>query len=218
MCHKPTIGNIAPTVKALRTFFACLAHALAFIHSKNIKHMDIKPQNLLVRPQASFPNRYKIYIADFGIARSYKTAQEAYTDSPISYTRTYAPPEVIRQDIRGFSADIFSLGCVFLEMLAVLASHPSISSNERQNLTNIRSSNPKDTSYQANLEAVQTWYQETFEPEEKTPNIQGPLRTLCARMMQLEPEKRPTAAEIDAELVDFRCAQCDEGPEPFEAA
>ncbi|KAF2022773.1 kinase-like protein, partial [Setomelanomma holmii] len=87
--------------------------AVSFIHSRNVKHMDIKPKNILVRQVAG---AVKVYVADFGIARSYKTAAESFTDTPISFTRTYAAPEVVMQDIRVNPADIFSLSCVFIEM------------------------------------------------------------------------------------------------------
>ena len=59
--------------------------------------------------------QYKVYIADFGISRSYRTIPESETESPTSFTKTYAAPEVINQSRRGLSADVFSLGCVFAE-------------------------------------------------------------------------------------------------------
>jgi serine/threonine protein kinase len=73
--------------------------------------MDIKPQNVLVR-QFDFRS-YKVYIADVDIARAYKSSADSETGPPVAYTRTYAAPEVIEQDKRDFSADIFSLGSVF---------------------------------------------------------------------------------------------------------
>ncbi|ORY11323.1 kinase-like domain-containing protein, partial [Clohesyomyces aquaticus] len=114
----------SPHRKALERFFGCLSTAVSFLHDNNVKHMDIKPKNLLVRNLATLnTNRrsyFRIYIADFGISRSYQSPSESETDSPTSFTRTYAAPEVVIQDKRGFSADIFSLGCVFAEMLATL--------------------------------------------------------------------------------------------------
>ena len=65
--------------------------------------------------------QYKVYIADFGISRSYRTIPESETESPTSFTKTYAAPEVINQSSWGLSAGAFSLGCVFAEMLAAIA-------------------------------------------------------------------------------------------------
>ncbi|KAF2729436.1 kinase-like protein [Polyplosphaeria fusca] len=112
---------------SFETFFSCLTTAIAFIHENLIKHMDIKPKNILVkkRPTESINPlewRYHVIVADFGISRSYGSAMESYTESPTSFTRAYAAPEVVDQGPRDFSADIFSLGCVFVEMLATLES------------------------------------------------------------------------------------------------
>lgn len=93
----------------LPTFCGCLSSALSFLHSMNVKPMKIKPKNLLV---GHIKELSKVYIADFGIARSYKSATEAFTDSLTSFTRMYAAPDVILRNVRGYTADIFSLGCV----------------------------------------------------------------------------------------------------------
>ena len=202
--------------KSLRTFFSCLAHSLAFIHSNSVKHMDIKPKNLLVSAHNTASDTYKIYIADFGIARSYKSAHDAETDSPIPFTRTYAAPEVALQDVRGFSADIFSLGCVFLEMLATLVSKPT--RNERHDLAEARTATSGDSSYHANLDHVNSWFQQVFGQNRQIEDLPVDLLSESPKMLLVAPEQRPSAAELDASLAPFRCKTCDSGPEPFEAA
>lgn len=116
--------DVDPLMSSLQflCFSACLSNALAYIHQHLTKHMDIKPKNILVgsyHTGISFgiPKR-KIYIADFGIARSYSTIEAAETEGLTACTRKYAAPEVVEQDKRGFPADFFSMGCVFVEMLA----------------------------------------------------------------------------------------------------
>ncbi|KAF2679625.1 kinase-like protein, partial [Lentithecium fluviatile CBS 122367] len=110
--------------QSLPRFMVCLANALAYVHQELTKHMDIKPQNILVRTLARaerntlWSDRYSVYIADFGIARSYGTAEATETDGPTMFTRKYAAPEVVAQEKRGLAADIFSLGCVFAEIVA----------------------------------------------------------------------------------------------------
>lgn len=153
----PTHGrNLEQGMLALVTFFGCLSDAIAYIHSKNAKYMDIKPKNILVRRTK---DNYRTYIADFGIARAYKSAADAETDSPTSFTRTYAAPEVVHQDTRGFSADVFSLGCVFMEMIALLSSCLTLDEahDERQKLHDLRHSNPNPAFY-ANITEVTSWY------------------------------------------------------------
>lgn len=117
--------------ESFETFFSCLAKAMDFIHKNLVKHMDIKPKNILVKRNSENMSRrlstsrvFKIIVADFGISRSYTSVAEVCTESPTSFTRTYAAPEVIDQAPRDFSADMFSLGCIYVEMLTTLESLP----------------------------------------------------------------------------------------------
>lgn len=114
-------------VNACRKHFACLCDAVHYIHSRLTKHMDIKPQNILIQKRKKeswsildYPYSFTIYIADFGISRSYERVELIETDGKTSFTRRYAAPEVVSQETRGLPADVFSLGCVFLEMYVAL--------------------------------------------------------------------------------------------------
>ncbi|KAF1980167.1 hypothetical protein BU23DRAFT_396924, partial [Bimuria novae-zelandiae CBS 107.79] len=61
-----------------------------------------------------------VYITDFGLAKYYTSIATSETEGPTMFTRKYAAPEVVEQDKRGFAADIFSLGCVFVEIITVI--------------------------------------------------------------------------------------------------
>jgi serine/threonine protein kinase len=73
------------------------------------------------------------------------------TDGPTSITLRYCAPEVYSQELRGRSADIFSLDCVFLETLTVY------DRKDLQEFADFRSSESGDQSFHANLEKVQAW-------------------------------------------------------------
>lgn len=84
-----------------------LADALAFIHSAEIVHSDIKPENIM------FTNKTKssISVIDFGCAcydkhPLYKVVQSLY----------YRSPEVIFNFRYGCEIDIWSFGCVLFEL------------------------------------------------------------------------------------------------------
>ncbi|KAH7090805.1 kinase-like domain-containing protein, partial [Paraphoma chrysanthemicola] len=94
----------------------CMASALAYIHHSTTKHMDIKPQNILVRHCEDKFTSWRIYLADFGLSRSFASQDHSQTDGPTSRTPRYCAPEVYQYESRGRSADIFSLGCVFSEV------------------------------------------------------------------------------------------------------
>jgi serine/threonine protein kinase len=96
----------------LRTFFGCLATALAFLHENHVRHRDIKPQNILVL-------RSNVLFTDFGLARESMDT----SSGPMLVTSRYCAPEVIAAEKRNEAADMWSLGCVFLEMMAALQGH-----------------------------------------------------------------------------------------------
>jgi serine/threonine protein kinase len=95
--------------------FGCLASGLAFIHSHTIRHKDIKPQNILV-------HEGQMIITDFGIALD-ASGQDTTTTTGMAegFTDRYRAPEVARCEPRNRMSDVFSLGCVFLEIMASLA-------------------------------------------------------------------------------------------------
>jgi serine/threonine protein kinase len=203
----------------LLRLIACLINAIVFIHAQNTKHMDIKPSNILVGVSTR-ESWAKVYITDFGIARSYQSREEAFTDSPISYTRIYTAPEVAQQTTRGPPADIFSLGCVFLEILATLLSTEGCCQQERLRL--VRHSGTEN-SYQANITNVIGWYESVKEVPELCLCHLGRQcyhrwAHILPGMLSIRPEDRPTAVELKQHTQDFACRLCDAGPEPFEAA
>ncbi|CAD6589949.1 MAG: hypothetical protein ASARMPRED_004331 [Alectoria sarmentosa] len=99
-------------VELLVKWTVCLVEGLRYIHSQHVKHKDIKPQNLLVHGE-------KILYTDFGIAHDFEGSVSA-TAGNTGMTRRYSAPEVVAADERSRAADIFSLGCVFLEMLGAI--------------------------------------------------------------------------------------------------
>lgn len=99
----------------LRRYFGCLASALAFIHNNNMRHKDIKPQNILVKDNEP-------YFTDFGLAVDWAEVGHSTTQGPTGLTPRYSAPEVAAWEPRNSSSDTWSLGCVFLEMLCMLKS------------------------------------------------------------------------------------------------
>ncbi|OCL15133.1 kinase-like protein [Glonium stellatum] len=206
-------------------FFSCLADAVHYIHLKATKHMDIKPKNLLVRDMrwstTGYELPYKVYIADFGISRVYDTAFESNTDSPTPFTRAYAAPEVVAQETRGLSADIFSLGCVFVEILTTLAS--SKHTDVRQILTEIRENNPDfDTSFHANSSRIRSMLLDPicdYLPQQ-FPTYILDVKLIVRSMLEVDPYSRPTSEQVKEALVQgaHPCGCQHAEQEPFETA
>lgn len=73
--------------RRLRSFSGCLATALAYLHQQNIRHNDIKPQNILVANE-------NVYLSDFGTSRAWGTDGQSTTQGKHEgYTPRYSAPE-----------------------------------------------------------------------------------------------------------------------------
>jgi serine/threonine protein kinase len=109
-----TQDPISPDKKSLlRSFFGCLATALAYLHNARIRHKDIKPQNILVKGDS-------ILLTDFGLSLDSSDSTRSTTEGPTAMSLRYCAPEVFYYEPRNSSSDIWSLGCVFMEMVTVL--------------------------------------------------------------------------------------------------
>ncbi|KAM3064636.1 hypothetical protein ACMFMG_007577 [Clarireedia jacksonii] len=100
--------------KTLTRAFGCLAGGLDFIHKQTIRHKDIKPQNILI-------HQGSVVYTDFGIALDGSQDDQTTTvGTALSLTYRYCAPEVAKSMQRNRKSDIFSLGCVYAEILSVL--------------------------------------------------------------------------------------------------
>ncbi len=93
-----------------KTILLQIVSATDYLHSHWILHRDLKTSNLLMN------NRGEIKLADFGMAR--------YTGSPppkltqLVVTLWYRAPELLLgTENYGFEIDMWSLGCIFAELL-----------------------------------------------------------------------------------------------------
>jgi serine/threonine-protein kinase len=83
---------------------------LVFAHGEGVIHRDIKPENLLWVEKAR-----KVMVADFGLAAVYHTVYDE-EKAFILGSPLYVSPEQARGDSIDGRADLFSLGCVLLEL------------------------------------------------------------------------------------------------------
>lgn len=100
-----------------RTYFGCLTHTIRFLHDPTIEtlHKDIKPENILLKDG-------RLILTDFGTAFDWSKTGQSMTRSNAGDHRTprYQSPEVATASEFHRSADIWSLGVVFLEMVTLL--------------------------------------------------------------------------------------------------
>jgi len=90
--------------------FAQLLGALAAVHALGILHRDVKPANVIVRPDGV------VKLTDFGIARI-PAEEAAATGGLAPGTGAYMSPEAVRGDPQDARSDLYSAAIVLYEML-----------------------------------------------------------------------------------------------------
>ncbi|KAF2814573.1 kinase-like protein, partial [Mytilinidion resinicola] len=117
--HKPLHEQIPAQLTItdrdnLRRAFGCLTSGVVYVHKNLIRHKDIKPGNILV-------SNNSVYLCDFGVSMAWSTQERSTTEDKVfKHTEKYSPREVADAEPRNTAADIWSLGCVFLEMITVI--------------------------------------------------------------------------------------------------
>jgi hypothetical protein len=103
------VGRLTPA--RTMALVAQAADALHAAHEKGVVHRDVKPGNLLVRPNGT------LVLTDFGIARSAGAAQLTAAGSVLG-TATYISPEQATGEQATRLSDIYALGVVAYQCLA----------------------------------------------------------------------------------------------------
>lgn len=87
-----------------------LLRGLKYLHSANVLHRDLKPSNLLLNANCD------LKICDFGLARTGPEKGQFMTEYVV--TRWYRAPELLLSCDEYTSAiDVWSVGCIFAELL-----------------------------------------------------------------------------------------------------
>ncbi|CUG92502.1 serine-threonine protein kinase, putative [Bodo saltans] len=149
-------------------WFVEMGLSLHYLHSHRIIHRDLKTQNIFVNTANG-----EVAVGDFGVARIAETIQQAHAASPSSTgTPLYMAPEVVQGGHATFKSDVWSLGCILYELLALR--HPFASTD----LSGLM------------IRIAKGQYQKL------PPHYSKPLHRLVDRMLEKDPRKRPLIDEI----------------------
>lgn len=108
--HRVIYSRQALSDDHIQYFVYQILRALKYIHSAGVVHRDLKPSNLLLNSTCD------LKICDFGLARGLQDIQLQLTEYVV--TRWYRAPEIMLA-CREYTLaiDVWSVGCIFAEML-----------------------------------------------------------------------------------------------------
>lgn len=210
---EPTAATYDDYVAFLLRCFGCLSSALKYMHDKGIRHKDVKPTNILVHGST-------VLFTDFGLAYDYSdssctcsTSGVMSTGIPEALTKRYAAPEILDYDPRNNKSDVFSLGCVFLEIWAALTD------NGLEGLEKYLKGSPDFPTpiiYASVASKATNWAKQAQELDQNR-KLATPLEW-CLQMMELDQKKRPNINLVCAGMTkttyyhgtqsDYFCEHC----------
>lgn len=158
--------------------FMQITHALQYIHSQGIAHMDIKLENILL------DKFFNCKIADLGVALDVSKT-DGFTDSRRG-TSCYMAPEVYyllpTETFDAYKADIYSLGiCLYV---LVFGEFPLKDDSEDSTLF--------DTETIGGITGLKC----SIDCKKKWSMISTELQQLLGNMLSMEPDDRPTLQQI----------------------
>ncbi|WIA40855.1 hypothetical protein OEZ86_004522 [Tetradesmus obliquus] len=195
----------APQIKCI---MLQLLKGLAYCHKNGILHRDLKASNLLIDRTGT------LKIADFGLARNYANDHSGKLTNRV-ITLWYRPPELLLGAERyGPEVDVWSVGCIFAELLAKKPLFPG--NNESQQLDCIFKlmgapseqnwpgvsgleffKNVKESAYRKGPDNFDEWCKRHKLPPEAVELLKG--------LLALDPKKRISATDAVLHPYFFSC-------------
>lgn len=157
----------------IRSFVRQIVTGLAYLHQREIIHRDIKGANILV------DNKGVIKISDFGISKKIEVsnilngAGNNKNRPSLQGSVFWMAPEVVKQTSYTRKADIWSLGCLVVEMMT--GNHPFPDCSQLQAIFKIGGAKISPTV-----------------PEHASPDA----KTFLSQTFEVEHVKRPSADEL----------------------
>ncbi|XP_071868117.1 uncharacterized protein isoform X1 [Bombus fervidus] len=161
-------GDLVPLEGDVVHFVRQLVEGLAYLHQRNIAHLDIKPQNLVM--MGSFPE-CEVKLCDFEISRVILEGTEV---REILGTPDYVAPEILHYEPITLAADMWSVGVTTYVLLTGFS--PFGGETDQETFQNISLG-------------------EVDFPEELFGDISAQAKDFVAKLLVLDPSARMTAKQ-----------------------
>ncbi len=151
-----------------------MAQGLRYLHTNNIIHRDVKPENVLLATDGS------VRLIDFSLAIcTDQWIRNLFQKKRIQGTPLYMAPEQIQNKKIDHRCDIYSLGCVFFEMIT---RNPPFRASSQQKLL------------------VAHCKEKPASPVRWQRDLPDRVGALVLEMLAKKPEKRPTLEDVIGQL------------------
>ncbi|KAK7401085.1 hypothetical protein VNO78_12399 [Psophocarpus tetragonolobus] len=197
------------TVPQIKCYMRQLLTGLHYCHVNQVLHRDIKGSNLLI------DNEGNLKLADFGLARSFSNEHNANLTNRV-ITLWYRPPELLLGTTRyGPAVDMWSVGCIFAELLHGKPIFPGKDEPEQLNKIFELCGAPDEVNWPGVSKTP--WYNQ-FKPtrpmkrrlREVFRHFERHALELLEKMLTLDPAQRITAKDaLDAEYFWTDPLPCD---------
>ncbi|KAL2264608.1 hypothetical protein VTJ83DRAFT_7118 [Remersonia thermophila] len=183
-------------IEFLRQVMGCITRAVAYCHNENIRHLDLKPSNILLNPG-------RVYLADFGIAKDVHDRENTMTRG-MQGTPKWRAPELqqCREDWSMKAADVYSLGMVLLSISTTISYGPLDEFDAMLCDVSRDGRIEKLNEFLRKIEALALATQAFEDVNAPTFGPKHPVE-LIRRMVSKDPSTRPVISQVDAELVEL---------------
>lgn len=213
--HQVIKANDDLTPEHHQFFLYQLLRAMKYIHTANVFHRDLKPKNILANADC------KLKVCDFGLARvSFDDAPSAIFWTDYVATRWYRAPELCGSFFSKYTPaiDIWSIGCIFAEMLSGKPLFPGKNVVHQLDLmTDLLGTPPSETIARIRNEKAKRYLsgmrKKTPIPfSQKFPDADPLALRLLERLLAFDPKDRPSAADTLADPYFKGLANSDREP------
>ncbi|XP_004512727.1 mitogen-activated protein kinase 9 isoform X1 [Cicer arietinum] len=196
--HQVIKANDDLTPEHYQFFLYQLLRGLKYTHTANVFHRDLKPKNILANADC------KLKICDFGLARvSFNDAPSAIFWTDYVATRWYRAPELCGSFFSKYTPaiDIWSIGCIFAEMLSGKPLFPGKNVVHQLDLmTDLLGTPPAESISRIRNEKARRYLSSMRKKQpvpftKKFPNVDPSALSLLERLLAFDPKDRPTAEE-----------------------
>lgn len=154
-------------VEIIRNYAKQLLEGLSYLHTNSIVHRDLKSANVLITSQGV------VKLTDFGSSIKFNESDVALSKS-LRGSPYWMAPEVVLRHGHSFAADIWSFGCVLIEMITGHPPWSDFSKETRAVLNLISKENSLPT----------------------IPNTEIELKSIITACVCRNPKLRPTTDQI----------------------